>query len=215
MSCQFDTNLLVEYASGEIDVAGRAEVTAHVARCDRCRLELRFHQDLAADLRALPVPEFPSHLEEILVRSAVQATRSARPELAERARFGFSWTPVLCTAAGLGIVAVLALILTPGSFVNMGGPVDGTVGTGVGQSTQLVNDALRFVSILQDTWSLVTDFLGRFAPAGRVLGSVLSAVGMERWAILGASVLTAILLLWRLTRPGQKRRVGNVRVRSS
>lgn len=212
-TCNFDKTLLVDYAAGDIDVAGRVEVTAHVSRCHGCRLELRFHQDLASDLQKLSRPEFPPHLEEVLVRSAVQAGRAARPAMAAGGRFRFSWTPVLCAGAGLAIVAVLALILTPGSWVTSG-PGDGSVIGTVGQGTSLVNDMMRTVSTLQDAWGIAKDFLGRFAPIGRAIGAVASAVGLERWLILGASILTAALLLWRVTRLGQKRSVGHVRIRS-
>ena len=212
-TCNFDKSLLVDYAAGDIDVAGKVEVTAHVSRCHACKLELRFHQDLASDLQRLPRPEFPPHLEEVLVRSAVQAGRNARPAAEANGRFRFSWTPVLCTGAGLAIVAVLALILAPGTWVSPGSGDGSVIGT-VGQGTTLINDMMRTVSTLQDAWDIAKDFLRRFAPLTNAIGAIVSALGLQRWLILGASVLAAALLLWRVTRLGQKRSVGHVRMRS-
>jgi hypothetical protein len=215
MSCGFDKSLLLDFALGEISLPDRVETRRHIARCEPCNAELKFHRSLSRDLEALPVPSFPAHLEEILVRSAVQVRRSiARGAHGELAigRLRFSWTPVLCTAAGLAIVAVLVLILMPGSLVSPGGTQAPGVG-GMGRGASVVSDVMRFVSNVQEGWSIARDFLGRLSPVGRAAGAVFEAIGLERWGILAFSVFAVVLLLWRFTKPGRKRSVGHVKAR--
>lgn len=208
-ACSCDKTLLLEYAIGDLGREERIQVEAQVRACRSCAQELEIHRMLAADLRALPTPELPSGLEEILIRSALEAGRRGR---VRAARSSFAWTPVLCTAAGLAIVAILVLILNPSNLARTGAAFDPVGPDGVGRGATVFDELLQLYANIQQGWLVLREFLGRFAPVGRAMQTVLGAVGLERLSVVAGSVIVALVLLWRFTRP--KRKVGHAGVRS-
>lgn len=51
--------LISAYLDGELDLAGRRELMAHLGECGRCSRELRDLQEIRAAVRALPVLDMP------------------------------------------------------------------------------------------------------------------------------------------------------------
>lgn len=201
MGCDFNTDLLLEFAVGEIAQAERAEVEAHVNGCVACRAEVRLHRSLARDLKELPAPSFPSDLEEVLVRAAIQ-TRRSMPRPTSRvspARPAVAWLPVLCGAAGLAIVGVLILLLLPGRMLSPGS-VDEMVYGGAGRGTNVMGDALMLLRNLRQGWEFVLRVLGWLSPITRALGAVFEAVGAGRWLMVLATTTVAVWAVRRLTR---------------
>jgi hypothetical protein len=208
--CSCDPSLLLGYALGDLTEPERARVEIQIRLCPSCAAEVETHRQLAGRLRRLPVPAFPAGLEEVLVRSAIQARRSRAGRAAVRQR-EFAWTPVLCAAAGLAIVAVLVLILNPGNLMNPGGSVDDVVYGGVGRSATAFQQLVELYANVRQGWDVLVEFLSRFAPVWRALQATVGAVGTVRIAMAGLSVLAVVLLLWRLVRP--KRKIGAANAR--
>lgn len=213
MNCGFQSDLLLEYATGEPSLAERQEVEVHLASCAECRSEVRFHRSLIADLTELPRPNFPPELEEVLVRAAVQSRRSLGPSsvgarVPRRTRV--SWLPVLCGAAGLAIVGILILLLFPGRMFSPG-TMDEMAYGGGGRGPGVMSDALMLIRNLRQGWSLLAQFLSWCSPVASAAVSALQAVGAMRWAALGASLFAALFVLRRVTR---RRNVGHAKARS-
>ncbi|MBK8231621.1 MAG: hypothetical protein IT349_16090 [Candidatus Eisenbacteria bacterium] len=201
IGCDFNTDLLLEFAVGEIAQPERSEVEAHINGCAICRAEVRLHRSLARDLKDLPAPAFPSDLEEVLVRAAIQ-TRRSMPRSASRVRASrptVAWLPVLCGAAGLAIVGVLILLLLPGRMLSPGS-VDEMVYGGAGRGTNVMGDALMLLRNLRQGWEFVLRVLGWLSPISRALGAVFEAVGAARWLMGLATTAVAVLAVRRLTR---------------
>lgn len=51
--------LISAYLDGELDIAARRELMAHLGECGRCSRELRDLQEIRAAVRALPVLDLP------------------------------------------------------------------------------------------------------------------------------------------------------------
>ncbi|MDQ7904392.1 zf-HC2 domain-containing protein [Phytohabitans sp. ZYX-F-186] len=61
---------LIEYATGALDPAGRAEVEAHLAGCAGCRADVAAWRSLAAAVEP-PAPPGPELVHRVLLRSAL------------------------------------------------------------------------------------------------------------------------------------------------
>ncbi|MCA9727200.1 MAG: hypothetical protein R3E12_16640 [Candidatus Eisenbacteria bacterium] len=208
--CACDQSLLLEFALGDLEPSQRSRVEAQVRQCPACASEVRRYRELIGDLGALPIAPFPIQLEEVLVRSAIQARRGmAGRKTAPRREF--SWTPVLCAAAGLAIVAVLVLILRPGNLVGPGSSVDEVVYGGVGRGATAFQDLVELYANIQQGWRILVEFLTKLAPVWRALRAALAAVGAVRIGLAAVSVLAVVALLWRLGRP--KRKMGHANAR--
>lgn len=204
--CGFSPDALLEYAIGENTPQASDEVASHLVHCVTCRAEIAFHRSLAADLRTLSAPEPPADLEEVLVRAAIQARRSLGPGGRRNpgaVRRGISWTPILCGAVGLAVVAVFVLFLLPGRMLSPESLDDG--GFGRGRGTNVFGDTIQLLQNLRQGWEMVSRFLTWISPVSEALGAALAAVGVFGWSFLGVSFVGAALLLRRLTRSGQKK----------
>jgi hypothetical protein len=208
--CTCDRSLLLEFALGELEPQQRVRIAAQVRDCPACAAEVRAHERLAGDLRLLPVPAFPAQLEEVLVRSAVQARRGLAGRQTAAGK-EFAWTPVLCAAAGLAIVAVLVLILRPTNLVGPGSSMDEVVYGGAGRGATAFQDLVRLYDNIRQGWEILVDFLGKLAPVWRAVRVLLGAVGTARIAMAGTSVLLVVVLLWRWGRPKRNVRHANAR----
>lgn len=200
--CDTSPQLLLEFALGDLDAAQTAEMKAHLAGCAACRLEVRSHRTLAEDLRSLPVPEPPADLEEILVRAAIQTRRSmgVRAPRWSASRPRFTWTPILCGATGLAIVAVLCLLLLPGRVLSPSSMGEVVYGTGT-RNVNALGDPMKLLSNVRQGWEMVTRFATWIAPLSKALGAALGAVGPMRWTLVVSALFGASFMLWRLTRP--------------
>lgn len=208
--CTCDRSLLLEFALGELEPQQQLRVAAQVRDCPSCAAEVRTHERLTADLRRLPAPVFPIQLEEVLIRSAVQARRGLAGRKATSHK-EFAWTPVLCATAGLAIVAVLVLILRPTNLVGPGSSMDEVVYGGAGRGATAFQDLVQLYANIRQGWEFLVEFLGRLAPVWRAMRALLGAVGAGRIAMAGLSVLLVVVLLWRWGRP--KRNVGHANAR--
>jgi hypothetical protein len=207
--CTCDRSLLLEFALGELDPQQRLRVAAQVRDCASCAAEVRAHERLAQDLERLPVPAFPLQLEEVLIRSAVQARRGLAGRRA--ARKEFAWTPVLCATAGLAIVAVLVLILRPTNLVGPGTSMDEVVYGGAGRGATAFQDLVQLYANIRQGWELLVEFVGKLAPVWRAMRALLGAVGAARIAMAGVSVLLVVVFLWRWGRPRRNVRHASAR----
>lgn len=206
MRCRFDQDLLQEYAIGEVTAAERSQVEGHLERCADCRLEVTDFRHLVRDLAALPEPEFPSDLEEVLIRSAVQAGRALQPPrpVVRPAGIRRVWVYAFSGAAGLLVSIFLIAMLWP-FRESAGGPFDRVLGNGVGQGLGLLDSALRWGTGARSTFDAVSDFLNRFAPVGKAVRIAAAGVGTSLWAALLLGAIAVALLLWRITGAGQKK----------
>jgi anti-sigma factor RsiW len=182
--CTCDQSLLLEFALGELEPSQRPRVAAQVRDCPICASEVRSHQELAKDLARLPQPVFPIPLEEVLVRSAIQARR---------------------------VLAVLVLILSPANLVGTGSGVDEVVYGGAGRGATAFQDLVRLYANIRQGWEILVEFLGKLTPVWRALRALLGAVGVLRAGIAVLSVLAVVMLLWRWGRPRRKMGHANAR----
>lgn len=216
MTCNFDRDLLQEYALGEVDAARKNEVEIHLSSCAACRREVAFDREMARDLAALPEPPFPQKLEEVLVRASIQAFKAQgqrHPAVPSLARPRAVWPYVLGGLAGAGVLFLLVLLLWPGR-VSSWAPVDQVVGGGVGQGLGILDGVLHLASDLRTGWEIVRAFLGRFSPIGKAMRTAFSGLGGSVWVGLFLGVFGSTFLLWRVTRAGQKRRVHDAKSHS-
>jgi hypothetical protein len=108
---------------------------------------------------------------------------------------------------GGGILILLLLLLWPGRLASWA-PVDQVVGGG---GVGLLDSVLRWISDLQSGWQTVRDFLERFAPIGKAVKVTVAGLGGFVWIALVLGATGSTLLLWRITRSGQKRSVGHAK----
>jgi len=205
MDCGFDKDLVQEFAIGEITSEERRQVTEHLAGCADCRAEVASLRQLARDLAALPDPPFPEALEEVLIRSSIQAGQAARPQSAPapvRPSLRPAWALFFGGLAGVAILTLLIVLLWPGRFAPMG---SANQVVGGGQGLGLLDSLMRWMQDLQTGWNTLRDFLDKFSPVGRAIRIALSGVGGSIWAALALGAIGATLLLWRVTRAGQKK----------
>lgn len=206
MKCPFDRDLLQEYAVGEVTAPERSRVEEHLGICADCRLEVTDLRRIVRDLTALPEPDFPPDLEEVLVRSAIQAGRdlqTIRP-LPRRTGIRPTWVYAMSGAVGLAAVIFLVVLLWP-SRVGQEGPVGRMVGGGVGQGLGLLDSIMRWLEGVRSSWDAVSDYLGRFAPVGRAVRVAVAGVGSSLWTALALGGVAIALLLWRITGAGHKK----------
>lgn len=204
MNCSYDRDLLQEFAIGEVSEAQRREVENHLAACSHCRSEVAFERQLARDLAAIPEPNFPQDLEEVLVRSSVQAAMTGRAGRAVKAsRLQPAWVLALGGAAGLGIMILIALVLWP-ARVSTWGALDTTGG---GQGIGLLDGLTRWIADFRSALQSIEEFLGYFAPVAGALRVAMGTIGSSVWAALVLGALSTTLLLWRITSTGRKMRV--------
>lgn len=206
MKCECDKTLLLDYAIGALSEEERRRAEAQVRACPSCALELESHRALAADLASLPKPDFPPGLEAVLVRTAIEAGRRRSPAGSRRT---FAWIPVLCAAAGLAIIAVLAMILNPSNLAPTGGTLEGVPRGGRGAT--VFDDLLQLYANLQQGWVILRDFASRFAPVARAFRTVAGVIGVQGAVITLASAAGVMIALWRFTRPRRKVRHANAR----
>ena len=103
------------HVSGLIDAGPFADITrehldaarAHARACPTCGPALRAAGMLAADLRALPQPESPPHLEAVVLARIARAERVAGASAAQSKRAVSRWavgaTVAGSLAAGIGV----------------------------------------------------------------------------------------------------------------
>lgn len=204
MNCAFDKDLLQEFATGEVTEAQRHQVEAHLVGCPHCRAEVAYERQLARDLAAMPEPEFPIDLEGVLIRSSIQAAMTGEAGRAVKAsRLQPVWVLALGSAAGLGILILIALVLWPARMTTWGA-LDTTGGS---QGLGLLDGLTRWITDFRSAVQAVGEFLGYFAPVARALRLAIGAIGSSVWAALALGALTTTLLLWRISSTGRKMRV--------
>jgi len=203
MNCPFDKELLQEFAIGEVTEAQRREVESHLVACSPCRSEVAYERQLARDLAAIPEPEFPQDLEEVLVRSSIQAAMTGEAgHVARASRLQPAWVLALGGAAGLGIMILIALVLWPARVSTWGTPD----APGSSQGLGLLDGLTRWIADFRSALESIGDFLGYFAPVVEAVRVAMGAVGSSVWAALVLGALSTILLLWRMTSTGRKMR---------
>lgn len=68
LTCQQITELVTDYAEGNLSLMDRLRFQLHIGMCRNCRRYVRQVKTTAAALRALPPPEIPPDLEQELLR---------------------------------------------------------------------------------------------------------------------------------------------------
>ena len=111
--CEQFEERLTDYLEGGLDGRSRADLEAHLSKCDACRPLLEALREVVAALRSVPVLE-PS--ADLAARAAEAALRSAprRALVAARMRL----TPpawLLATAAGATLAMTASVLLLSGS----------------------------------------------------------------------------------------------------
>jgi len=212
MTCGFDKELLFEYAVGELAAGDRRQVDDHLIGCPSCRDFVAFERRLAHDLGALPAPAFPDHLEGVLVRASMEAARSAasaRPS-PKRDRIHAGWLYAFGGLAGSGMLVLLVLLLWPGRFIPLS-PVDSLLGTSPNTGHGFLDGLLRSFQDLRAGWSVLQDFLSRFAPVQKAIRVALGGVASTFWFSIALGVALSVALVWRVARGSQKRSVGHAK----
>lgn len=68
LSCQQITELVTDYAEGNLSLMDRLRFQLHIGMCRNCRRYVRQVKATAAALGKLPPPEIPTELEDELLR---------------------------------------------------------------------------------------------------------------------------------------------------
>lgn len=203
MTCDFNKGLLQEFAIGEVSGAERREVESHLAHCIHCRAEVAYQRQLARDLAAVPEPDFPLELEEVLIRSSIQAAMTGEAGRSiKTSKLQPAWVLALGSAAGLGIIILLVLLLWPARVTTWGGLEP----TGGGQGLGLLDGVTRWIADFRAALQTVQDFFSHFAPVLKAVRMALGALGGSVWAALILGALSTTLLLWRISSAGKKTR---------
>ncbi len=68
LTCQQITELVTDYAEGNLSLVDRLRFQLHIGMCRNCRRYVRQVKATAAALGELPPPEIPPELEDELLR---------------------------------------------------------------------------------------------------------------------------------------------------
>jgi hypothetical protein len=195
-------SLLERFATGDVDARERDRVAAHVDACRACRRTARAYAALAADLRALPMPEVPAGF-------AVRILDAVLPPVNEDALL-----LRIFTRAYVALAVVLSAIGAAALGVSGPVPLTGLLSTGFSRALGGYVTSLRDVVI--GTVDVTTAFL-ELAPLASAFRSLARGLETAAFALspayqlgLALTLLLATLVLVWAASPVRERGVPHV-----
>lgn len=130
MICAMFRNMVDLYAEGRLAGFQAEWMERHTASCPRCAAELAAWKRMFAQLSAIPSPQAPSDLKEMLRAALAGGSEEEARSLEEEALViphGRAWEPSMALAAGLLALALSSSISAIGPGVQSQGYPDKTV----------------------------------------------------------------------------------------